>query len=479
MITIEEMMSHPVFKHFTLITDRSGLNNHVRAAALFECETGESLDRGFHPGDMVITTLSAYRNAPELLEPVLTALLKKRLAALCIRTTYFHRLPDAVIGAANRLHTPIFFFSETPIVDLVYVIRSSLTAGEINVSATRKARQLISGNVSGVEAEMIAREINPYFHNELVCAFALPRSRDDSDQILSDYASQYYRRVSTSGLPPEASHTVMQTAHGFLIIYTDSRGRDAVLRGIRELRELIHIDPAVFALGLSNYHTQLSTAGTAMQEALYAAVVSSIDRTEYSFYRDIGTAKFLCPLRRSHWVRACYGELLNRVQTHDREHGTAYCKTMRAYVHCRGDIKATAARLYQHSNTVRYRIARIRELLGIEDAIDAEMQMFLIVRLEEINHAMHNLQDGACQDAADGRAEPRPDAADGRAEPRPDAADGRIEPRPDAAAANRADRGPDAADGRAGRRRDERDGEAGLRAAAKAGSRPPGRASVD
>ena len=47
MLTVMEMLSHPAFSDFRLITNKTGLTNRIRNAAILEWESGEDLDEGF------------------------------------------------------------------------------------------------------------------------------------------------------------------------------------------------------------------------------------------------------------------------------------------------------------------------------------------------------------------------------------------------------------------------------------------------
>ena len=66
MLTVMEMLAHPTFKNFRLISDRSGLNNPIRNAAILDWETGKAVDDSFFPGDFVVTSLAAFKDDPEL-----------------------------------------------------------------------------------------------------------------------------------------------------------------------------------------------------------------------------------------------------------------------------------------------------------------------------------------------------------------------------------------------------------------------------
>ncbi|MCW2898863.1 MAG: putative transcriptional regulator, PucR family, partial [Streptosporangiaceae bacterium] len=71
---------------------------------------------------------------------------------------------------------------------------------------------------------------------------------------------------------------------------------------------------------------------------------------------------------------------LQRVRRHDREHGKDYIATLSCFLDLGGDVRAAAARLNLHGNTVRYRLRRIEELSGL-DLADPMTRMSALVQL--------------------------------------------------------------------------------------------------
>ena len=57
---------------------------------------------------------------------------------------------------------------------------------------------------------------------------------------------------------------------------------------------------------------------------------------------------------------------LDKLLEHDRERGTSYRTTVRAYLDARGDIRAAAERLSVHPNTLRHRLRRLVEVSGLD-----------------------------------------------------------------------------------------------------------------
>jgi len=50
----------------------------------------------------------------------------------------------------------------------------------------------------------------------------------------------------------------------------------------------------------------------------------------------------------------------------DQTRRTEYCRTLRAYLDARGDVRAAAAHLSIHANTLRYRLSRVVEIAGLD-----------------------------------------------------------------------------------------------------------------
>lgn len=65
---------------------------------------------------------------------------------------------------------------------------------------------------------------------------------------------------------------------------------------------------------------------------------------------------------------------------HDREHGSDHVHTLRVWLDHPGDPRAASARLHVHPNTLRYRIARITEVIDV-DLTDHEQRLALRLQL--------------------------------------------------------------------------------------------------
>ncbi|TQM84599.1 DNA-binding PucR family transcriptional regulator [Saccharothrix saharensis] len=64
--------------------------------------------------------------------------------------------------------------------------------------------------------------------------------------------------------------------------------------------------------------------------------------------------------------RSLRRRLLGPVLDYDAEHGSDLVGTLRVFLDCSGSWTAAAARLHVHVNTLRYRVGRVEDLLGVD-----------------------------------------------------------------------------------------------------------------
>ncbi len=73
---------------------------------------------------------------------------------------------------------------------------------------------------------------------------------------------------------------------------------------------------------------------------------------------------------------AYYNSLLAPLRRYDLEHHGDLVKTLAAYLRCGGNATRTADALYLHRNSLRYRLARIQVLTGLDpDEPDARLAL--------------------------------------------------------------------------------------------------------
>ncbi|MCW2957395.1 MAG: hypothetical protein JWP18_198, partial [Solirubrobacterales bacterium] len=61
-----------------------------------------------------------------------------------------------------------------------------------------------------------------------------------------------------------------------------------------------------------------------------------------------------------------YAETLEPLVAYDEQYETDLVQTVEAFLDADGNVAGTAARLFTHRHTIRYRLERVRELSGLD-----------------------------------------------------------------------------------------------------------------
>ncbi len=138
--------------------------------------------------------------------------------------------------------------------------------------------------------------------------------------------------------------------------------------------------------GVSAVHVgPAELAGAAEQaETAVRALRHAVDRT-VSCYEDLGILRLMLAEPGSTDLSRFVQETVGPVIAHDRAHSTALLATLRAYVDSGCSQQDTAAAMFLHAKTIKYRLVQIEKLTGL-DLTDhhARMQVDIAVRAAEL-----------------------------------------------------------------------------------------------
>ncbi len=61
-----------------------------------------------------------------------------------------------------------------------------------------------------------------------------------------------------------------------------------------------------------------------------------------------------------------YAETVEPLVAYDEQYATDLVQTLETFLDCDGNVAQTAARLFTHRHTIRYRLERVRDLCGLD-----------------------------------------------------------------------------------------------------------------
>jgi sugar diacid utilization regulator len=143
-------------------------------------------------------------------------------------------------------------------------------------------------------------------------------------------------------------------------------GRRACSSILRELES--GLPGFAFALGRSRHTPDPLDLHRAAREALLAAnVVEGDPENTQLAYEQTGTYQLLLPhMTEPAELRRFYEETVRPLVAYDEQYETDLLGTLATFLECDANVNATAARLFTHRHTIRYRFERVRELTGLD-----------------------------------------------------------------------------------------------------------------
>ncbi|MCD8125580.1 MAG: helix-turn-helix domain-containing protein, partial [Lachnospiraceae bacterium] len=146
---------------------------------------------------------------------------------------------------------------------------------------------------------------------------------------------------------------------------------------------------SIYHCGLSESHSKPSDFDIALEQAFAAESVAELQQKDCLSYADIGIYQYLLPLLKNRTAVAQYRRAIRTLQEYDGQYHSELLRTLRCYVKNQGKLSATAEEMYQHVNTIRYRLGRVRELVPTEPCYE---QIYLIVQLYELENCENSRQ---------------------------------------------------------------------------------------
>ncbi|MCW3013081.1 MAG: hypothetical protein JWO02_173 [Solirubrobacterales bacterium] len=124
-----------------------------------------------------------------------------------------------------------------------------------------------------------------------------------------------------------------------------------------------------FAVGRSRVAGEPADLARAGNEALLAANVAEGDAERPLLaFDDTGAYRLLLPAMSEDpaELQRFYAETVEPLVAYDEQYETDLVQTVEAFLDADGNVAGTAARLFTHRHTIRYRLERVRELSGLD-----------------------------------------------------------------------------------------------------------------
>ena len=362
MIHIKELFRLQNIHRLRLIAGQDGLERTVTEAVLFEYDPSRVQLPDFYCGDLVVTTLAYARGDAKLVAHSLQALMNQGIAGLMVKTAYFSELPQAVITLANRLGTPVFLFDDTYIEEVILQVTDLIRGKRHFAGFEQDVDALMRGDLTEEQTRERARRIDPLGQSSYRIYAVSPKER----MITLD--DKLYALMETDA---DAAHrcTFIEWRRMMLALCREEDGLSAqeALTRFGDLLTRAGVDRQSVVIGQSDLREARAQMGASLCEAVYAARAAKLCGKAELAAHELGLYAYLFPMSENPFVCDRCRRVLSAIREYDAQNHTNLEQTALVYVKENMEIAAAAKVLFQHPNTVRYRLSKIQRIIGMED----------------------------------------------------------------------------------------------------------------
>lgn len=385
-ITLSEVLPLEAFKHFRLIAGEKGLGREITSVGMLDYEVNEIIEQNFKAGEFVITTLVAIKEDLSQLEEMVARLIKVKSSGFAIKTIYINEVPKSVLDLCEREAYPLFLFEETFFEVIVTSVNDVLRAQSEMEDLEIQIDRMLSGDMNKYGIRRAAQILHRSFLEYVQVVF-IKWDRSQVERPTPFLTLNFGNLI-------DRSHKCLAYKEGYLLIVSSNDREHSVFEHLTQhaLSQLGLRGEGI--QGFSGYGLRIDKLDVAIQEALYAYETARLYRLNQLAFEEMGLERLLLPIKDNPWVMTYYESIMEPLMSYDQKNGTDLLRTAVVFVLSGGDIKRSAERLFQHGNTVRYRMERIRQLLS-EGKSAAEPTAFAFYEMLAVAVRLHLIYTGS------------------------------------------------------------------------------------
>jgi hypothetical protein len=367
-----DVLMYSSLKEAKVVAGVNGLNREIRLISVYDCEQAEDFNAD-ESGVLYITTFGQFKNSPHAILPWVTYLNKNKVSGLCTISDMAEALDDEVIQYCNENAFPIISVErDVTYAEIIDNVSSLLHFNNLHVVNEKRIDNVLNNKLRDKELMEEVRGINPNFKKKIL----IHAIKGDLESII------FTKRMD--GIFDEAKEDMYiryKDLHLLILSSEEDVRLDRKSASILSLIKPYFTNP-IIGEGKKYDLQQFDRAITTAQKALVIALASN---STYVVYDDFSDVALLLPLKDSEEARAFYlkfKELLDDKDVSDKMH---YIECIRCYVEAKGEWAEVAKKLFQSENTIRYRINKIKGILGLEDdTIKFHEIISIFVTIEDI-----------------------------------------------------------------------------------------------
>ena len=356
-VSVREALGLECFKGVKVIAGASGLDRIINRVSVLESPDLDDFSTAMGNGDFYISSFYATKDDPKAQMNTLRLLVDTNSSGLCLIDLYMDDLNPDIKEFADKAAYPVVMISNfVPYAAVITDIMDAIIKNKEDTITEMNIRSLLRSSVTEQEVITTAKSINSMFRENIAALYLKCNSNQGACiQVLKNTHR-------------DKDHwSFLKFEEGIFILTSFGKGpKGRINMQLEQLIEDIDYYFGDYRLGISRVHYSLGSLNTCIREALLSYQVAEGNNEKRVYYNDLGVYRLLMLIKDEPELKRFHDEIIGPLENYDRQKGTSLLATAIAYVENDGDIGKTAESLYQHQNTIRYRLNKIREILDMK-----------------------------------------------------------------------------------------------------------------
>lgn len=368
-VTVGDIYSLNQDKNLEILTGNSSLERVVTGISLLDYEFSDK-DLETIKDKVIISSFIFAKDDYKKVHDVICSLADNGAAVLGIKNVYCRTLKQETVDYAKSKNLSIFTFGhdvyyENIITDVHKMLKGTNNSGRLT---EQRVNSLVTWGRDTEELREQILGINNFFNEEHIVVYLKAK---DAAVLKEDIALIEKAQNNRMILKQDS---IFKFRKGFMYIATAKEvikeTPQASLNCIKILLSNLGIDMQKHFTGISGMATSMDFIDITMNESLYAVKFCELKQEDVVFFDEMDIYRIAFPLIDSPWGRRYYTNVIERIKEYDTEHNTDLMDTAIAYIDNEGNIKRTSELTFQHENTIRYKVKKIKEIIGVYDEGD-------------------------------------------------------------------------------------------------------------
>lgn len=374
MITVSDILALPAFESVELVASCENAGSRpVHNVGILDCPPDYNRYSVYYPGELIVTNLGFANGDAKIAEESVVAMIERGVSAIAIKTVYDPPITERMRRASRESNVPVYLY-EGSFHEMVAYQALDLICRDEHESDRNKAIDGLLAGVSGEDVRAAVYGIAGVTGAVVQCFAVMPRKGDES----SLYAVMGSVKAVVDGLVAHCEGVESgfvcryhRCVLSFMSYVARSAGEEAAAAFEREMVAL-----GSLCCGVGD-ETALQEGNLGIRQALFCLESAFEREIAVLSWRGMGKEAFSAAASCDRLFSKTAEAYRSELRSYDEENDADLLSTAKAFADALGDVKSAADALYQHPNTVRYRLKKIKAVLGMEAASDRELVVFL------------------------------------------------------------------------------------------------------